>query len=95
VTGEWDWLWWVLPRVAVAAILILWIWQKGRPFAAGAGFAPAAGPRQTHLFPNPGADHGDERRAIYAPVIGAAGGTIHMAHISSVRIETGASFRTC
>ena len=36
MTGDAAWLWWTLGAAALLAVMLLfWIWQKGRPFAAG------------------------------------------------------------
>ena len=90
MTGESDWLWWALAAViAVAAILFLWIWWKGRPFAAGDVFRASRWSRGNHLLPT---------QVLITPTsvvqytprwIGRREETIHMAHISSVKIETG------
>jgi hypothetical protein len=91
VTGEWEWLWWVLAAaVAGAAILILWIWQKGRPFAAGDVFRASRWSRGNHLFPTQVLITATSVVQYTPRWIGRREETIHMAHISSVKIETGA-----
>jgi hypothetical protein len=90
VTGESDWLWWALTAAAaVAAILIVWIWRKGRPFAVGDVFRASRLSSGNHLFPT---------QVLITPTsvvqytprwIGKREETIHMAHIASVKIETG------
>ena len=91
MAGESDWLWWALAAVvAVAAILLFWIWRKGRPFAEGAVFRASRLSSGNHLFPT---------QVLLTPTavvqftprwIGRREETIHMAHIASVKIETGA-----
>jgi hypothetical protein len=90
VTSESDWLWWTLAAVvAVAAILILWIWRKGRPFARGDVFRASRLSSGNRLFPT---------QLLITPTavvqytprwFGRREETIHMAHIASVKIETG------
>jgi hypothetical protein len=90
VTGEWDWLWWVAAAAfTVLMILGFWIWSKGRSFARGDVFRASRWSRGNHLFPT---------QVLIAPTsvvqytprwFGRREETIHMAHISSVKIETG------
>ena len=90
MTGESDWLWWVLAAAAaVVAILALWIWRKGRPFAEGDVFRASRLSSGNHLFPT---------QVLITPTavvqytprwIGRREETIHVAHIASVKIETG------
>ena len=90
VTGESDWLWWVLAgAAAVAAILAVWIGRKGRPFAQGDVFRASRLSAGNRLFPT---------QVLITPTsvvqytprwIGKREETIHMAHIASVKIETG------
>jgi HAMP domain-containing protein len=89
-TSESDWLWWLLAAgVAVAAILFLWVWLKGRPFATGDVFRASRLSSGNHLFPT---------QVLITPTavvqytprwFGRREETIHMAHIASVKIETG------
>ncbi len=90
MTGESDWLWWALAAVvAVVAILVVWIWRKGRPFATGDVFRASRLSAGNRLFPT---------QVLITPTavvqytprwIGKREETIHMAHIASVKIETG------
>jgi hypothetical protein len=90
VTSESDWLWWTLAAVgAAAAILFIWIWIKGRRFAAGDVFRASRISSGNHLFPT---------QVLISPTavvqytprwFGKREETIHMAHIASVKIETG------
>jgi hypothetical protein len=91
VTGEQDWLWWAAAvALAAAALMIIWVWMKGRPFAAGEVFRASRWSSGNHLFPT---------QVLITPTsvvqftprwIGRREETIHMAHIASVKIETGA-----
>ena len=90
MTSESDWLWWTLAAAgAVAAILFIWIWLKGRSFAAGDVFRASRISAGNHLFPT---------QVLITPTsvvqytprwFGKREETIHMAHIASVKIETG------
>jgi hypothetical protein len=91
VTGETEWLWWALAAVgALGLIVAFWVWRKGRPFAAGDVFRASRWSRGNRLFPT---------QVLITPTsvvqytprwIGRREETIHMAHIASVKIETGA-----
>jgi hypothetical protein len=90
VTSESDWLWWTLAAAgAAAAILFIWIWLKGRPFAPGDVFRASRVSSGNRLFPT---------QVLITPTavvqytprwFGKREETIHMAHIASVKIETG------
>jgi hypothetical protein len=91
VTADQNWLWWIaLLAVAVVAAIGYWIWRKGRPFAAGDVFRASRWSRGNRLFPT---------QVLITPTsvvqhipkwIGKTEETIHMAHLSSVRVVTGA-----
>jgi hypothetical protein len=84
------WAWWLLGAAAAfAAILVLVIWRKGRPFAPGDVFRASRLSAGNHLFPT---------QVLITPTsvvqytprwIGRQEETIHMAHIASVKIDTG------
>jgi hypothetical protein len=90
VTGEQAWLWW--SGGAAAAILVLlgvWLWQKGKPFTVGDVFRASRLSAGNHLLPT---------QILITPTsvvqytprwIGKREETIHMAHIASVKIDTG------
>ena len=90
MTSESDWLWWTLAAAgAPAAILFIWIWLKGRSFAAGDVFRASRISAGNHLFPT---------QVLITPTsvvqytsrwIGRQEEAIHMAHIASVKIVTG------
>jgi hypothetical protein len=91
MTNDTDILWWALGAIAVvAAVVLLWIWSKGRPFAAGDVFRASRLSVGNRLFPT---------QVLITPTsvvqhtprwIGRQEETIHMAHIASVKVITGA-----
>jgi hypothetical protein len=84
------WLWWsVVALVAVVALIVYWIWNKGRPFASGDVFRASRFSAGNHLFPTQVLI---SRASVvqYTPRwVGRTEETIHMAHIASVKIVTG------
>ena len=85
-----DWLWWLLGAGgAIAVMLFVWIWLKSRPFAPGDVFRASRLSSGNRLFPT---------QVLITPTavvqytprwLGKREETIHMAHIASVKIETG------
>jgi hypothetical protein len=88
--GESAWLWWT--GAVFAGLAILWlaiVWRKGRPFAPGDVFRASRLSRGNRLFPT---------QVLITPTsvvhytpkwLGRHEASIHMAHISSVKIITG------
>ena len=84
------WIWWSLAAlVAVFAVVAVWLWRKGRPFAQGDVFRASRVSTGNHLFPT---------QVLISPTtvvqytprwIGRQEQTIHLAHVSSVNIKTG------
>ena len=81
--------WTIAAAVVLAAAVIFWVWRKGRPFAQGDVFRASRLSAGNHLFPT---------QVLITPAsvvqytprwIGRQEETIHMAHISSVKIDTG------
>jgi len=73
---------------AGAAILVLLVWLKGRPFASGDVFRASRLSAHNHLFPT---------QVLISPTsvvhftprwIGKQEESIHMAHVASVKIDT-------
>ena len=93
MTGELAALWWTL--AAVAAILLLlafWIAGKGRPFASGDVFRASRLSSGNRLFPTQVAITPTSVVQFTPQWIGKLEETIHMAHVSSVKIDTGVLF---
>jgi hypothetical protein len=93
VTGELAVLWFGLgAAVLVMAVLGVWLAVKGRPFATGDVFRASRVSAGNRLFPT---------QVLITPTsvvqftpqwIGKQEETIHMAHVSSVKIDTGILF---
>jgi hypothetical protein len=75
---------------SIVAILVVWIVRKGRPFAQGDVFRASRWSAGNHLFPT---------QVLITPTsvvqytprwVGRQEETIHMAHVASVKIDTGA-----
>jgi hypothetical protein len=74
---------------AVAAILLFWIWWKGRLFTDGDVFRASRLSSGNHLFPTQ-VQITSTAVVQYTPRwFGRREETIHMAHIASVKVETG------
>lgn len=84
---------WSLGALAVLLLVVgVWLWRKGRPFAPGEVFLASRLSSGNHLFPT---------QVLISPTsvvqytprwIGRQEQTIHLAHVSSVNIETGFLF---
>ena len=84
---------WGLGAAAVLLLVVgVWIWRKGRSFAPGEVFHASRLSSGNHLFPT---------QVLISPTsvvqytprwIGRQEQTIHLAHVSSVNIETGFLF---
>jgi hypothetical protein len=91
VTGENVWLWWTLAAAIVVVLgLGVWVWLKGQPFVAGDVFRASRLSRGNRLFPTQVAITPTSVVQYTPRWIGRREETIHMAHIASVKIETGA-----
>ena len=87
--SESGWVWLAIVAAAILGVVGLIVWQKGRPFAAGDVFRASRLSRGNRLFPT---------QVLISPTsviqytprwIGRQEESIHMAHISSVKIDTG------
>ena len=93
MTGEPYWLWWIVSGLASAAVIaVLWIWSKGQRFADGDVFRASRLSSGNRVFPT---------QVLISPTsvvqytprwIGKQEETIHMAHVASVKIDTGLLF---
>ena|SRR5207244_2066311 len=90
MSGEYGWLWAAVAVVVAIGGLVGWfVWRKGRPFAAGDVFRASRLSSGNHLFPT---------QVLISPTnviqhtprwIGKQEESIHIAHVSSVKIDTG------
>jgi len=90
VTGEYGWVWWIVGFASIViAALALVVWRKGRPFAPGDVFRASRLSAGNRLFPT---------QVLITPTsvvqhtprwIGRRQETIHMAHVASVKVDTG------
>jgi hypothetical protein len=93
MTGEFAVLWWTLAAIAVIAVLVLvWISRKGRPFTSGDVFRASRLSAGNRLFPTQVAITPTAVVQFTPQWIGKLEETIHMAHVSSVMIDTGVMF---
>jgi hypothetical protein len=93
VSGEADWLLWSLAAAAAAGcVLCWWVWRKGRPFAQGDVFRASRVSAGNHLFPTQVLITATSVVQYTPRWLGRQEETIHMAHIASVKIDTGLLF---
>ena len=93
MTGEFAVLWWTLAAVAAIAVLVVvWISRKGRPFTSGDVFRASRLSSGNRLFPTQVAITPTSVVQFTPQWIGKLEETIHMAHVSSVKIDTGVMF---
>jgi len=90
VTYEQPWLWWTLGTLAAVIVLtLIVVWRKGRPFAPGDVFRASRMSSGNHLFPTQVLITPDSIVQFTPRWIGRHEESIHMAHIASVKIDTG------
>ena len=93
MSGEWAALWWALAIVAAIALLVVfYIARKGRPFAPGDVFRASRLSSGNRIFPTQVAITPTSVVQFTPQWIGKVEETIHMAHVSSVKIDTGVLF---
>ncbi len=90
MSSEVAWLGWSAAVLAALIILALWwLWWKGRPFAAGDVFRASRISRGNRVFPTQVAITPTSVVQYKPRWFGRQEQTIHMAHVSSVNINTG------
>ena len=87
-----PWLLAALAAIAVAAVVLLAVWRKGRPFATGHVFRASRLSSGNHLFPT-------QVQITPTAIVhhtprwfGRTEHSIHVAHVASVRVDTGIVF---
>lgn len=90
MSGESSWLWWTVAVAVAFGALALWIvWRKGRPFTAGDVFLASRISSGNRLFPTQVLISSASVVQYTPRWLGRQEETIHIAHIASVKIDTG------
>jgi hypothetical protein len=93
VSGESTWLWWAAAVAAGLIVLVgVWVWRKGRPFASGDVFRASRLSGGNRIFPTQVLITSTSVVHYTPQWVGRQEKTIHMAHVSSVNIDTGLLF---
>ena len=91
--SESTWAWWTLSAAVGAALLLwVWVWWKGRPFASGDVFRASRLSSGNRIFPTQVLITGSTVVHYTPQWLGRKEQTIHLAHVSSVTIDTGLLF---
>jgi len=93
VSSEWTWIWYASAAAGGALLfLAVWVWRKGRAFASGDVFRASRLSGGNRIFPTQ-VRITPSSVVHYTPQwLGREEKTIHMAHVSSVTIDTGLLF---
>lgn len=83
------WLWLAAALVAVAGLTVWVIWLKGRSFAPGHVFHASRLSSGNHLFPTQVLISPSSVVQFKARWVGRQEESIHLAHVASVKIDTG------
>jgi hypothetical protein len=90
VTVDIRWVQWAAAAAAIVLLIVAWwLWRKGRAFAPGEVFKASRWSRGNRLFPTQVLITPSSVVQYTPHWIGRHEETIHMAHVSSVRIDTG------
>jgi hypothetical protein len=88
-----DWAWYTLGGIALLLLLvILIIWQKGRPFAKGDVFRASRLSSGNRIFPTQVLISPTSVVHYTPELFGRLEHSMHMAHVASVRIDTNLMF---
>ena len=88
MTSDQTWLWAALIVAAIVAGVGWIVWRKGRPFATGSVFQASRLSSGNHLFPTQVLITASSVVQYKPRWIGRQEESIHMAHVSSVKIDT-------
>src|SRR5262245_9004698 len=88
MTADQVWVGALVVVAAIAAIVGAIVWRKGRPFASGDVFRASRLSSGNHLFPTQVLISPTAVVQYKARWIGRQEETIHMVHVSSVKIDT-------
>ena len=87
-----PWVMAALAAIAIAAVVLLAVWRKGRPFSTGHVFRASRLSSGNHLFPT-------QVQITPTAIVhhtprwfGRTEHSIHVAHVASVRVDTGVVF---
>jgi hypothetical protein len=84
-------VWWTFGAIgAIVLLFLLVVWLKGRPFAPGSVFRASRLSEGNHLLPTQVLITATSVVQYTPRWIGKEEESIHMAHISSVKVQTGA-----
>jgi hypothetical protein len=93
MTGESAWIGWVVSALVAAAMLLgFWVWRKGRPFAQGDVFLASRISGGNRVFPTQVLITSTSVVHHTPQWMGKLEETIHLAHVASVKIDTGLLF---
>ena len=90
MTGEYAWLWWTVGALGLLVLVFVWAaLRKARPFTAGDVFRASRLSAGNHLFPTQVAISPTSVVQFKPRWFGKSEETIHLAHVASVKIDTG------
>jgi hypothetical protein len=93
MSGELTVVWWAFAIVvALTVMVVVYVVRKGRPFATGDVFRASRLSSGNRIFPTQVAITPTSVVQFTPQWIGKLEETIHMAHVSSVKIDTGVLF---
>src|SRR6202140_2386861 len=92
MTGEQTWMWVGVAAAGILLLLAVIVWRKGGPFAPGDVFRASRLSGGNHLFPTQVLITPSSVVQYTPRWIGKQEETIHMAHVASVKIDTGLLF---
>jgi hypothetical protein len=88
-----PWVIAAIAAIAVIAVVLVLVWRKGRPFAPGHVFRASRLSSGNRLFPTQ-VQITPTAIVQHTPrFVGRSEHSIHVAHVSSVRVDTGMLFR--